>query len=58
MPTGKCRPNIPEYPAVSEIFSTALHGVLAGKGNVEEIMKAAAKKANKEVLKPSYPEYY
>lgn len=58
MPTGKCRPNIPEYPAVSEIFSTALHGVLAGKGDLEETMKAAAKKANKQILQPSYPEYY
>jgi ABC-type glycerol-3-phosphate transport system substrate-binding protein len=58
MPTGKCRPNIPEYPAVSEIFSTALHRVLSGEGDVVEVMKAAAQKANNEVLKPSYPKYY
>lgn len=58
MPTGRCRPNIPEYPAVSEIFTTAFHATLAGHGDAEEIMKAAAKKANKEVLEPSYPEYY
>jgi len=58
MPTGKCRPNIPEYPAVSEIFSTALHVALSGEGDVEELMKAAAEKANNQILKPSYPEYY
>ena len=59
IPTGKCRPNIPEYPAVSEIFTTAFHKALADKdADVEAIMKAAAKKANNEILKPSYPEYY
>ncbi len=61
MPTGKCRPNIPEYPAVSEIFTTAFHGALSDGGDpkvVEAIMKAAAKKANEQILKPSYPEYY
>lgn len=61
MPTGKCRPNIPEYPAVSEIFTTAFHGALSDGGDpetVEKIMKEAAKKANEKILKPSYPEYY
>ena len=59
IPTGKCRPNIPEYPAVSEIFTTAFHRALAQKGaDIEKIMKEAAQKANNEVLKPSYPDYY
>jgi multiple sugar transport system substrate-binding protein len=59
IPTGKCRPNIPEYPAVSEIFTTAFHRALAQKGaDIEKIMKEAAQKANSQVLKPSYPDYY
>lgn len=58
LPEGKSRPNIPEYPVVSEIFSTALHKVLSGQGDLVETMKKAAEKANKEILKPSYPEYY
>lgn len=58
IPTGKCRPNIPEYPAVSEIFSTELHRVLSGEGDVVEFMKAAARRANNQILKPAYPEYY
>ncbi|MDM8539443.1 sugar ABC transporter substrate-binding protein [Desulfococcaceae bacterium HSG9] len=61
MPTGKCRPNIPEYPAVSDIFTTAFHGALSHGGDdkiVEVVMKAAAQKANNKILKPSYPEYY
>jgi len=59
IPSGKCRPNIPEYPAVSEIFSTALHRVLSDPSlDVEEVMIEAARKANEEVLKPAYPEYY
>lgn len=59
IPTGKCRPNIPEYPSVSEIFTTAFHKALSTKGaDIEKIMKKAAEKANNEVLKPSYPDYY
>lgn len=59
IPTGKCRPNIPEYPAVSEIFTTAFHRALAQKdADIEKIMKEAAQKANNEVLKPSYPDAY
>lgn len=59
IPTGQCRPNIPEYPAVSEIFTTAFHTALADKNaDIEKIMKAAAEKANKEILQPSYPEYF
>jgi ABC-type glycerol-3-phosphate transport system substrate-binding protein len=59
IPTGKCRPNIPEYPAVSEIFTTAFHRALAQKdADIEKIMKQAAQKANNEVLKPSYPDAY
>ncbi len=59
IPTGRCRPNIPEYPAVSEIFTTAFHRALADKNaDVEKIMKEAAQKANNQVLKPSYPEYF
>ena len=61
MPTGKCRPNIPEYPAVSNIFTTAFHGILSHGGDdkaVEAVMTAAAEKANNQVLKPSYPEHY
>jgi multiple sugar transport system substrate-binding protein len=59
IPTGKCRPNIPEYPAVSEIFTTAFHRALAQKdADVEKIMKEAAQKANNDILKPSYPDAY
>ena len=58
IPTGKCRPNIPEYPAVSEIFTTAFHQALSENLDVGKVMKAAAQKANQEILKPSYPSYY
>ena len=58
IPTGKCRPNIPEYPAVSEIFTTAFHRALSENLDVEKVMKEAAQKANEEILKPSYPSYY
>jgi multiple sugar transport system substrate-binding protein len=59
IPTGKCRPNIPEYPAVSEIFTTAFHRALAQKdADIEKIMKVAAQKANNDILKPSYPDAY
>ncbi len=55
MKTGRCRPNIPEYPAVSEIFFTAFHAALQHNANVKEVMTAAAHKANQEVLAPAYP---
>jgi maltose-binding protein MalE len=56
MKTGRCRPNIPEYPAVSKIFFTAFHSAIRHKASIAEVMKAAAQKANKEVLIPAYPE--
>lgn len=54
--TGRCRPNIPEYPEVSEIFFTALHSALLHDAPIAEVMRAAAVKANQEVLLPAYPE--
>ncbi|MHC4886264.1 MAG: ABC transporter substrate-binding protein [Planctomycetota bacterium] len=56
MKTGRCRPNIPEYPAVSKIFFTAFHGALTHNAPIAEVMRAAAAKANREVLAPAYPE--
>jgi len=56
LPIGKARPNIPEYPAVSEIFSTAFHEVLSGLKPLEA-MHEAAKEATK-ILKEAYPEAY
>jgi len=55
METGRCRPNIPEYPAVSKIFFTAFHSALKHNAPVAEVMKAAAIKANNEILIPAYP---
>ena len=56
MLTGRCRPNIPEYPAVSKVFYTAFHAALEHGGSVSEIMRAAAKNANENILKPAYPD--
>ncbi len=55
MQTGRCRPNIPEYPAVSRIFYTAFHSALLHGASISKVMRAAAQKANKEVLEPKYP---
>ncbi len=54
--TGRCRPNIPEYPAVSKVFYTAFHSALQHGTSVAEVMRAAARKANDEILRPAYPE--
>jgi len=56
MMTGRYRPNIPEYPAVSKIFYTAFHSALKYGAPVAEVMRAAAHKANEEVLIPAYPD--
>jgi multiple sugar transport system substrate-binding protein len=56
MKTGKSRPNIPEYPAISKIFYTAFHSALKYGVPVAEVMRAAAHKANKEILIPAYPD--
>ena len=56
MKTGRYRPNIPEYPAVSKIFYTAFHSALKYGAPVAEIMRAAAHKANEEILIPAYPD--
>jgi ABC-type glycerol-3-phosphate transport system substrate-binding protein len=56
MKTGRYRPNIPEYPAVSKIFYTAFHSALKYGAPVAEVMRAAARKANEEILIPAYPE--
>lgn len=55
MKTGKFRPNIPEYPAVSKIFYTALHSALTHNAPIADVMHAAAVKANMEILIPAYP---
>ncbi|MGL1936215.1 MAG: extracellular solute-binding protein [Fibrobacterales bacterium] len=55
METGRCRPNIPEYPAVSHIFYTAFHSALQHGASISEVMRAAAQKANTEILEPQYP---
>jgi len=55
MRTGRCRPNIPEYPAVSKIFYTAFHAALMHNAPIAEVMRAAAMKADREVLVPAYP---
>jgi multiple sugar transport system substrate-binding protein len=55
MATGRCRPNIPEYPAVSAVFFTAFHSALSHKAKVGDVMRAAAQKANREILEPAYP---
>ncbi len=56
MKTGRYRPNIPEYPAVSKIFYTAFHSALKYGASVAEVMRAAAHKANEEILIPVYPD--
>ncbi len=56
MKTGRCRPNIPEYPAVSRIFFSAFHSALVHDAPIAEVMRAAAQKANEEVLVPAYPD--
>lgn len=56
LPIGGCRPNIPEYPAVSEIFSTALHEVLSEIKPLEAMHKAAEEAT--KILKEAYPEAY
>jgi trehalose/maltose transport system substrate-binding protein len=56
MKTGRYRPNIPEYPAVSKIFYTAFHSALKYGAPVAEVMRAAAQKANEEILIPAYPD--
>lgn len=56
METGRCRPNIPEYPAVSKIFYTALHSALKHNAPIGEVMRAAAAQANQDILTPAYPE--
>jgi multiple sugar transport system substrate-binding protein len=56
METGRYRPNIPEYPAVSKIFYTAFHSALKYGVPIEDVMRAAAHKANVEVLIPAYPD--
>jgi multiple sugar transport system substrate-binding protein len=55
MATGRCRPNIPEYPAVSKIFFTAFHSALKHGADIEAVMRAAARKANEDILIPAYP---
>ncbi|MGL1900683.1 MAG: extracellular solute-binding protein [Fibrobacterales bacterium] len=55
MQTGRCRPNIPEYPAVSRVFYTAFHSALLHGAPISEVMRAAAQKANTEILEPHYP---
>jgi len=55
MRTGRCRPNIPEYPAVSEVFSAAFHSALRYDAPIGEVMRAAARKANETILRPAYP---
>ena len=57
LPLGRTRPNIPEYPAVSEIFSTNFHRVLSGEAELEKTMKEAAQEASK-ILEAAYPEAY
>ena len=57
LPLGVTRPNIPEYPSVSEIFSTSFHRVLSGEVPLEETMKAAAQEASK-ILEKAYPGKY
>lgn len=56
MKTGRYRPNIPEYPAVSKVFYTAFHSALKYGAPVAEVMRAAAHKANEEILIPAYPD--
>lgn len=51
---GNARPKIPEYPAVSDIFSTAFHRVLSGDGELVAVMTAAAAEAN-ALLAEAYP---
>ncbi len=55
MKTGRYRPNIPEYPAVSKIFYTAFHSALKYGAPVADVMRAAAHKANEDILIPAYP---
>jgi len=53
LPLGRCRPNIPEYPAISEIFSTTLHKILTGEispANIDEAMHDAAEAGNKILI--------
>lgn len=57
MPLGRTRPNIAEYPSVSEIFSTSFHKVLSGEAPLEETMKASAVEAGK-ILQKAYPTDY
>jgi len=54
---GRCRPNIPEQPAVIEILTTAYHRVLSKEAPLVETLKKACSEAN-EVLKKAYPQYY
>jgi multiple sugar transport system substrate-binding protein len=56
MKTGYYRPNIPEYPAVSKIFYTAFHSALKYGAPIAKVMRAAAQKANNEILIPAYPD--
>jgi len=56
MKTGYYRPNIPEYPAVSKIFYTAFHSALKYGAPIAKVMRAAAHKANEEILIPAYPD--
>jgi multiple sugar transport system substrate-binding protein len=56
MKTGRFRPNIPEYPAVSKIFFTAFHSALQHNADIAAVMRAAARKANEEILAPAYPQ--
>ncbi len=57
LPIGRMRPNIPEYPAVSELFSTAFHKVLSGQATLEPAINQAALEAT-EILRKAYPEAY
>ena len=57
LPLAVMRPNIPEYPSVSEIFSTNFHRVLAGEVPLEKTMKKAGEEARK-IMAKAYPDKY
>jgi len=56
LPIGRCRPNIPEYPSISEIFSTTLHEVLSGIKPLKAMHKSAEEAT--KILKKAYPEAF
>jgi multiple sugar transport system substrate-binding protein len=57
LPLAVMRPNIPEYPSVSEIFSTNFHRVLSGEVPLEKTMKKAGEDARK-IMAKAYPDKY